>query len=182
MSQKGQNKKNEPKIEPKIEAGEPKFVKAKAEKDLISIVDHNIDAFSDTPDFSWNLEEIKQEIKQGWEVFAVFLNNEIIAAAFLKEEKQQLLTKNTSIKMTFQGSGYSHKIKEFFEKEARSREVAELVHFCRIDNFRMYSLNEGHGYLKTPRKLGPNGELVEWVKRLREAKKVGVKKLIVKKR
>jgi|GEM_PF-409974 len=182
MSQKDKVTKKETKVEVKIGSGEPKFVRAKAEKDLVSIVDHNIDAFSDTPDFSWNLEEIKQEIKQGWEVYAVYLNNEIIAAAFLKEEDEQLLTKNTSIKMTFQGSGHSHKIKEFFEKEARGREVAELVHFCRIDNFRMYSLNEGHGYLKTARKLGPNGELVEWVKRLREIKNVKIKKLIAKKR
>ncbi len=181
MSQKGRTVKKEQKTEPKVLSSDPKFVKAKLEKDLVSIVDHNIDAFSDTPDFSWNLEEIKQEIKQGWEVYAVYLNSEIIAAAFLKEEGDQLLTKNTSIKMTFQGSGYSHKIKEFFEKEARGRKVAELVHFCRIDNFRMYSLNEGHGYVKTPRKLGPTGELVEWIKPLREGKIKQNKKLLAKK-
>ena len=74
------------------------------------------------------------------------------------------MTKNTSLKMNYQGSGYSHKIKEFFEKVARERKLKKIVHYCGIDNFRMYSLNESHGYKKTPHKLGTNGRVVEWIK------------------
>ena len=40
----------------------------------------------------------------------------------------------------------------------------EIINFCGIDNFRMYSLNESHGYQKTGRKLGDNGQVVEWKK------------------
>ena len=35
------------------------------DKEIQAVYDHNIDAFSDSPDFKWNLEEIKNEIKVG---------------------------------------------------------------------------------------------------------------------
>ena len=66
--------------------------------------------------------------------------------------------------MNYQGSGYSHKIKEFIEQLAKKYKVEEVVNFCGIDNFRMYSLNESHGYKKTGRKVGPKEDVVEWIK------------------
>ncbi|MCK5884817.1 MAG: hypothetical protein KAG61_14095 [Bacteriovoracaceae bacterium] len=143
---------------------ELKFVKASKEQDFKNIFDYNIDAFSDSPDFKWTLDEIKHEVKEGWQLFAAYLNSEIIAACFLRVDNKKLLTKNTAIKMTSQGSGYSHQIKEFFEEQAKELKTAQVIHYCRIDNFRMYSLNESHGYKKTDRKLGERGLIVEWVK------------------
>jgi len=142
------------------------FKKAKTEKDVQSIYDYNIDAFSDSPDFKWSMDEIKKEVSEGWELYSLMHENEIVAAVFYKIEDDSLLTKNTAIKIDHQGAGLSHSIKEFFEKVAREKKLKRIYHYCRIDNFRMYSLNESHQYKKTPRKIGPDGLVVEWVKTL----------------
>jgi predicted GNAT family acetyltransferase len=141
-----------------------KFQKAKTEKEIREIYDYNIDAFSDSPDFKWTLDEIKKEVSEDWQLFSMTLDGEIIAALFYKIDKDSLLTKNTAIKVTHQGSGYSHKMKEFFEKVAREHKLKKILHYCRIDNFRTYSLNESHKYKKTPNKFGPNELVVEWLK------------------
>ena len=151
------------------------FKEAKSDKDIKDIFDHTIDAFSDSPDFNWKLPEIKKEVKEGWKLFACKLDKEVIAAVFIKVEGKKLLSKNTAIKMNHHGSGYSHKIKEFLEETATTKKLSEIRHFCRIDNFRMYSLNESHGYEKTPEQDSEDGQVVEWVK------KVGTKKLAKKK-
>lgn len=143
-----------------------KFQRAKTEKEIRAIYDYNIDAFSDSPDFKWTLEEIKKEVSEDWQLFSMNLDGEIIAAIFYKIEKDSLLTKNTAIKVTHQGSGYSHNMKEFFEKVARENKLKKIFHYCRIDNFRTYSLNESHKYKKTPNKYGPDQLVVEWVKTL----------------
>lgn len=140
------------------------FKKAKTEKDIKSIHDYNIDAFSDSPDFKWTFEEIKKEVADGWELYSLISDDEVVAAVFYKIETDSLLTKNTAIKIDHQGAGLSHTIKEFFEKVAREKKLKRIYHYCRIDNFRMYSLNESHQYKKTPRKLGPEGLVVEWMK------------------
>lgn len=142
------------------------FKKVDKEADIKAVYEHNIDAFSDSPDFKWTIDEIKGEIKDGWELYSVSSGNEIIAALFLQETPEGLLTKNTAIKMHYQGSGHSHKIKDFFEQEARKRRLKRIYHYCRIDNFRMYSLNESHGFEKTQRRLGDQGQVVEWMKEL----------------
>lgn len=142
------------------------FEKADKSADLSDIYDHNLDVFSESPGFDWTYEDIKQEVDSGWELYSVKHLEDIIAALFIREERNRLLTKNTALKMNFQGSGYSHKIKEFFEDTARRRRLSSIVHYCRIDDFRAYSLNEGHGY----RKMGPppdgDGQVVGWVKKL----------------
>ena len=143
------------------------FKKAKNEKDIKSIHDYNIDAFSDSPDFKWTFEEIKKEVAEGWELYSLISDAEVVAAVFFKLEGDSLLTKNTAIKIDHQGAGLSHSIKEFFEKVARENKLKRIYHYCRIDNFRMYSLNESHQYKKTPKKLGPNGLVVEWVKTIK---------------
>ena len=140
------------------------FQKAQTTKDIKNVYEYNIDAFSESPDFNWNLKEIEKEVSEGWDLYAAYLGEEVIAAIFLKEESGQLLSKTTSIKMNYQGSGYSHKIKEFIEESAQKNKIKPVVNFCGIDNFRMYSLNESHGYKKTGRKLGNKGTVVEWVK------------------
>jgi len=71
------------------------------------------------------------------------------------------LTKNTAVKANYQGSGFSHEIKNFFDKKAKELKAKKILHYCSIDNFRMYSLNESHGYKKTKKS---EGQLVEWVK------------------
>ncbi|MBK22769.1 MAG: hypothetical protein CME70_02085 [Halobacteriovorax sp.] len=134
------------------------------EKDIQAVYDHNIDAFSDSPDFKWNLQEIKNEIKGGWELYSVSHEGEIVAALFVSEVDNGLYTKNTGLKMHHQGSGFSHEIKEFYEKLAREKKLDRIVHYCRIDNFRMYSLNESHGYRKAEKPIDEEGLVVEWTK------------------
>ncbi len=105
-----------------------KFIKANNSKDIKTIYDYNIDAFSDSPGFNWNYDEIKKEVKAGWELYGVEENGEIIAALFYKLDGKTLFSKNTSIKISHQGSGFSHKIKDFFEVQAKECKVKEIVH------------------------------------------------------
>ena len=134
------------------------------EKDIQAVYDHNIDAFSDSPDFKWNLQEIKNEIKGGWDLYSVTQDKEIVAALFVSVVDGGLYTKNTGLKMHHQGSGFSHEIKEFYENLAREKKLSKIIHYCRIDNFRMYSLNESHGYRKAEKPVDEEGLVVEWTK------------------
>ena len=140
------------------------FHPAVKEKEIQAIYDHNIDAFSDSPDFKWNLEEIKNEIKGGWELYSVSHDEEIVAALFVSIVDGKLYTKNTGLKIHHQGSGFSHEIKEFYENLAREKKLGRIIHYCRIDNFRMYSLNESHGYRKAENPIDEDGLVVEWTK------------------
>ena len=142
------------------------FKKVTSEKEIKEIYNFNVQAFSDTPDVDWTLNYLKTEASEGWEIFGVKEKNgsEIVAVAFLKEEAKSLLTKNTGIKMLFQGNGYSHQIKDFYEKEARSRGLNSIFNYCRKDNFRMMNLNNSHGYVQTNKET--NG-IVEWEKALK---------------
>lgn len=144
---------------------ELEFNKASSQKDYEAVYNYTIDAFSDSPDFSWTLEDIKKEVKDGWELYSVSYDDEIIAAVFFQEVGDELQTKNTAVKSTHKGSGFSHQIKNFLENKARELKLKRIVHYCRIDNFRMYSLNESHGYKKSDKKYD-NGQVVEWVKNL----------------
>lgn len=143
------------------------FTQVTKSDEIKKVFDYNLDAFSDSPDFKWTLDDIKKEVKDGWNLFSVDLNGEIISAAFFRLEGEVLHCKNTSIKMQFQGSGFSHRIMEFFEGKAKNLKSKSIIHYCAIDNFRQYALNESHGYVKTSRKLGKNGHTTEWVKMLR---------------
>lgn len=146
------------------------FRPAKNSDDYQEILDYSIDAFSESPDFDWDLDSLKAEVKDGWKIKAVLAGKEIIAAILYKLEKEgkhkSLLTKNTAIKFNHQGSGHSHSIKEHLEEVAKELGANKVKHYCRIDNFRAYSLNESHGYKKTPNTL-ENGLIVEWEKSLK---------------
>lgn len=141
------------------------FKQAKTKEDYKAIYNYTIDAFSDSPDFKWTLEDIEKEVSEGWVLYSVSFDNEIIAALFYQEVGDELQTKNTAVKTTHKGSGFSHQIKEFLENKAKELKLKKIVHYCRIDNFRMYSLNESHGYKKSDKKY-ENGQIVEWVKKL----------------
>jgi len=140
------------------------FVEVTKDTDIKNVFEFNIDAFSDSPDFKWTLDDIRREVKDGWKLYSVSLGEEIIAAAFCKLEDAQLHCKNTSIKMQHQGSGFSHRIMDYFEQRATKLNAEKIIHYCAIDNFRQYSLNESHGYVKTDRKLGFKGLTTEWIK------------------
>jgi len=145
-----------------------KFFSADKPKEMKKIYEYTIDAFSDSPDFNWNLDEIKREVKDGWSLFGVTNEEEeIVAALFFRLKNNSLLTKNTGLKINHQGAGYSHEIKNFFETKAKELKANSIKHYCRIDNFRMYSLNESHGYKKTPSPVDEEGQIVEWVKPLK---------------
>lgn len=142
------------------------FKAAKTAAEIESVFNYTIDAFSDAPDFNWTLANIKKEIKDGWELYAVLVDAEVIAAAFYKRDDEVLLTKNTAIKTSFQGSGHSHEIKQFFESKAKEFKLKRIIHYCSIDDFRMYSLNESHGYEKIQDLELAQELVVSWVKKL----------------
>ncbi len=143
-----------------------KYQRASSTQEVEKVYNYTIDAFSDTPDFRWTLDEIKSELKDGWELYAVLNESgEIIEALFLKSKDNCLLSKNTGLKVNHQGSGYSHEIKDYVENIARKRKLKRVIHYCRIDNFRMYSLNESHGYVKKG-PINQDPQVVEWVKNI----------------
>jgi predicted GNAT family acetyltransferase len=140
------------------------FKEAKKEEDFVNLSKFDIQAFTDTQDFSWTLDSIKKEVKTGWKLYSVMTEGEIVAAVLLKRDGDTLFTKNTPIKMAFQGNGFSHKIKNFYEEEAKKSQAQKVINYCPVDNFRMIALNESHGYKRTGNALGLGHNIIEWVK------------------
>jgi RimJ/RimL family protein N-acetyltransferase len=140
------------------------FKEAKKEEEVVNLSKFDIQAFTDTQDFSWTLDNIKKEVKTGWKLFSVMTDDEIVAAVLIKKDGETLFTKNTPIKMAFQGNGFSHQIKNFYEEEARRQRTHRVVNYCPVDNFRMIALNESHGYKRTGNAFGVNNNIIEWVK------------------
>ena len=141
-----------------------KFKEAKKEEEVVNLSKFDIQAFTDTQDFSWSLDNIKKEVKTGWKLYSVLTEEEIVAAVLMKKEGDSLLTKNTPIKMAFQGNGFSHMIKNFYEEEARKHHIKKVVNYCPVDNFRMIALNESHGYKRTGNDFGIGNNIIEWEK------------------
>ncbi len=142
------------------------FSMCETEADLKKVYDYDADVFAESGDFVWSLQNLKKEQKSGWRIYSVTSeeDKEIISALFIKDDGDKLLTKNTSLKMSHQGKGISHKIKEFFENEAKKEKKAEIYHFCAVDNFRSIALNESHGYERL--ECVKNGEVIKWGKKL----------------
>lgn len=140
------------------------FKEAKKEEEVVNLSKFDIQAFTDTQDFSWSLDNIKKEVKTGWKLYSVMIEDEIVAAVLMKKEGDALFTKNTPIKMAFQGNGFSHQIKNFYEQEARRSQIHRVVNYCPVDNFRMIALNESHGYKRTGKAFGLSNNIIEWVK------------------
>ena len=143
------------------------LVKPNSTNTIKDIYNFNVKAFADSQDFSWTEENIKKEMAAGWSLRSVHVDREIICALFMKEENQSLLTKNTPIKLTHQGNGYSHKIKDFYEDYALENGLEKVVNYCPEDNFRMVALNESHKYKKTGSKIVGNINMIEWEKKLK---------------
>lgn len=142
------------------------FKLSASDQDIQDIQEFNAQAFAATEDFDWSMGSMKQEIKEGWNLYSVNCDDDIVAAILMKEEGDALYTKNTPIKLTFQGNGFSHQIKEFYEEAARSAKLKKVYNYCPFDNFRMIALNEGHDYQKTGKTFGENEQIVEWEKTL----------------
>lgn len=143
-----------------------KFSERTTPGEIDEIYNFNVTAFADTQDFVWSKENIKKEVNGGWKLYSVNSGKEIICALFIKSEKERLLTKNTPIKLPFQGNGYSHVIKEFYENIANKNGVNAVINYCPRDNFRMISLNEGHDYEKTGKSFPGNDDIIEWKKNI----------------
>jgi len=142
------------------------FQECESDQEIKDIYNFNVHAFADTQDFEWNEENIKNEIGQGWKVLSVSFEKNIVAAVLLKIEDKTLYTKNTPIKIDYQGNGFSHLIKDFFEQFAEGKNIETIINYCPDDNFRMISLNEGHKYTKTGKVLGEHLNIIEWQKSL----------------
>jgi predicted GNAT family acetyltransferase len=94
----------------------------------------------------------------------VMTDDEIVAAVLMRKDGDTLFTKNTPIKMAFQGNGFSHQIKNFYEEEAKKQHIRKVINYCPVDNFRMIALNESHGYKRTGNSFGTSNNIIEWVK------------------
>jgi predicted GNAT family acetyltransferase len=140
------------------------FREAKKEEEIVNLSKFDIQAFTDTQDFSWSLDNIKKEVKTGWKLYSVTTDEEIVAAVLMKKDGDVLFTKNTPIKMAFQGNGFSHMIKNFYEDEAKKFNIKKVINYCPVDNFRMIALNESHGYKKTGKAFGVANNIIEWEK------------------
>lgn len=140
------------------------FKEAKKEEEILNLSKFDVQAFTDTQDFSWTLENIKKELKTGWKLYSVLTDDEIVAAVLVKRDGDSLHTRNTPIKMAFQGNGFSHQIKNFYEDEAKKLHITKVVNYCPVDNFRMIALNESHGYKRTGNSFGNNQNIIEWIK------------------
>jgi predicted GNAT family acetyltransferase len=147
-----------------MEEAELVFKEAKKEEEVVNLSKFDMQAFTDTQDFSWNLDGIKKEVKTGWKLYSVTNEDEIVAAVLIKKDGDTLFTKNTPIKMAFQGNGFSHRIKNFYEDEAKKQNMRKVVNYCPVDNFRMIALNESHGYKRTGNAFGISNNIIEWVK------------------
>jgi predicted GNAT family acetyltransferase len=140
------------------------FKEVKKEEEIKGLANFDIQVFTDSQDLQWNLENIRREIKSGWKLYSVTYGPETVAALFMKTDKESLYTKNTPIKLAFQGNGFSHRIKDFYEREANRLQLKRVVNYCPVDNFRMIALNESHGYHRTGNSLGGSRSIVEWEK------------------
>ncbi len=142
------------------------FELAKTNKQIKAVYNHNMSAFFDSEEFEWSLAWLEEQVKDGWEVYSVSYEDEILAAFFLKKDGVKLLSKQTPIKINYQGNGFSHLIKEEIESIAKSKKIKEIFNYCAIDNFRMVALNESHGYKKTGGNFNNQKTVVEWSKKL----------------
>ncbi len=140
------------------------FTERKSSEEINNIYNFNVRAFADSQAFDWSEQNIKNEIKDGWQLYSVECDGDIVAAVFMKEDDKQLLTKNTPIKMDYQGNGFSHMIKDFYEEYAANNKIETIINFCPTDSFRMIALNERHDYVKTGNVLAD--DIVEWKKNL----------------
>lgn len=143
------------------------LVKPNSTETIKDIYNFNVKAFADSQDFSWTEDNIKKEMDTGWSLRSVHVDKEIICALFMKKDDQTLLTKNTPLKLTHQGNGYSHQIKDFYEDYALEHGLNKVVNYCPEDNFRMVALNESHKYEKTGSKIVGNVNMIEWEKKLK---------------
>lgn len=131
--------------------------------DFKKVLSFNADAFADTPGVEWSESSLKKMIKEGWFIFSLDHDDDVIAVLFMKRDDDTLITKNTPIKMAYQGNGLSHLIKDFYEQYAQNEGLHHLVNECAVDNFRMISLNEKHGY----ERLSESSRMISWKKTIK---------------
>jgi predicted GNAT family acetyltransferase len=143
------------------------FEKTKNNDEIKEVYNFNTEAFADASDFRWSVDSLKKELKEGWNLYSVRFDDEIVAAALTKKDADSLLTKNTAIKINFQGNGFSHMIKDWYEELAKEEGVHKIINYCPFDNFRMISLNERHNYKKTGKMLGDSKTIIEWEKSIK---------------
>lgn len=144
-----------------------KFEKSTTTNEITEIYNFNVVAFADSQDFAWTKDNIGNALKEGWELYSVKVEKEIVCALFMKKEENALMTKNTPIRIDFQGNGFSHMIKDFYEDYAKNEGIDTVINYCPEDNFRMVALNERHNYVKTGRTIADKNTLVEWKKNLK---------------
>ena len=117
---------------------------------------HNFEVFLETVDVEWTLSGLQRVLKQGWEIYALNISfddydavyeEEMVNVFFLRLDKGDLHTKNTSLKLKFRGMGLSDLIRDFIEKYALAKGANRIYHYCWSDDFRSIVLNEARGHV-----------------------------------
>lgn len=60
----------------------PIFVKASNSKDFKEVFEHNLEVFSDTPDFDWTFEDIKKKSQEDGSFIPLKLNSKLLQRFF----------------------------------------------------------------------------------------------------
>jgi SUMO ligase MMS21 Smc5/6 complex component len=135
-------------------------------EDVSKVINPNMKAFSAGPLITWSEDSVRDEIKNGWDFYAVSFNKDIVAGLFVKNEDGKLLTKNTPLNIQYQGNAFSHRIKEFYETLAVDSNCFEVINLCGSDNFRTIALNESHGYILQGKEEEQGYEIQTWCKKI----------------
>lgn len=140
------------------------FKLARTKQHLGQVYNYNMSAFLDSDEFPWSLQWLEAQKRKGHDIYQVIYQGKVVAALFVQTTEKGLLTRQTPLKLSVQGLGLSHQIKDYIEVLAKKAKVKDIFSYCAVDNFRMVSLNESHGYRKT--KNQPSATIVEWHKSL----------------
>jgi hypothetical protein len=84
---------------------ELEFTESKSNKTIDEIYNFSTEAFSGLSE-EWSVDGLKKQVKEGWQLYSVKFEGEVVAAVLTKEDADMLLTKNTTIKINYQGNGF----------------------------------------------------------------------------
>lgn len=140
------------------------FKLAKTKADLKKVYQYNLSVFLDDEEFPWSLKWLESQYKDGYDIYRVKYEKEVVSILFVKALERGLLSMQTPLKLNFQGMGLNHQIKDHVEVLAKKAKLKDIYNYCNLENFRMTALNKAHGYEKTGKVEGK--ALVEWHKKI----------------
>ena len=134
--------------------------------EINDMVGNQKEVFSAEPLVIWNQESVENELDEGWNLYTVLFNKDMVAGLFVKKQADKLITKNTHLNIQYQGNAFSHRIKEFYEELAENENCSSVVNLCGGDHFRTIALNESHGYILEKKDQSEGHEIQTWSKKI----------------